>query len=116
MAKLFRVFGSYEIEREPDLVFGDDFVSEILHSPQPHSWIDLSDKNNYEALIVEKWLKENPQPDDEITDLELDSQDKYEQALIQRERDFCRRIQRLEKEFPEFMREVKVPSRYMYGE
>ncbi len=114
MAKWFRVFGSYEIESEPDSVFGNDFSSEIRHSPEPTHWIDLSDKNNYEALKVDRWLNEDPQPDDEIIDSELDSQDKSEQAHIQREKDFCRRIQRLEKDFPDFMQYVKVPTRYMY--
>ena len=116
MAKWFRVFGSYEIESEPDSVFGNDFAGEILHSPEPPHWIDLSDKNNYVALKVEKWLKNIPHDDDEMTDSEWDEQDKLELEFIEREQKFCELIQRLQKDFPEFMCYVNVPSRYVYGE
>lgn len=115
MTKWFRVFGSYEIESDPDSVFGNDFVSEILQSPEPPHWIDVSDKNNYEALKVDKWLKNNSQSG-EMTDSEWDEQDKFEIEFIERERKFCELIKRLQIEFPEFMCYVNVPSRYTNGD
>ena len=115
-AKWFRVFGSNEIEGEPDSVFGNDFAGEILHSSEPPNWIDVSDKNNYEALKVDKWLKIIPHAHDEMTDSEWDEQDKFENEFIERERKFCDLIQRLQIEFPEFMCYVNVPSRYTHGD